>query len=104
LKYEIDLDILNKDNKTAFDLAHENGFLSCCLLLQNYSRRFGSHDLNSLEDSDPEYDYCNTNSQCITSSIYFKEVFIHIDLKGAPPKPSYFSKLFQSLSKFHVTG
>ena len=91
----------NKMNKLAHELAMENNYLECSLLIKHFNPNNKQLENmiispeNLLEDSEPNYPI---------STNLFKDILVHLDLKGAPPLPEFYERLFLHLQNFHVSG
>jgi len=116
----IKINAKNKEGKTAFDIAHLNNFADCCqFLLQAKHEHSQKYDKNNEEDEEnSSSDESPFDSKVASQAVeipsqkshknirtqIFKEIWVHIDLKGAPPKQDFYVKLFAFLKQNFVTG
>lgn len=94
----------NKEGKTAFDVAHEHFFADCCVEIETasageveksgYDIEEDKHFVENLPLQDSQEKGLNA----------FKELWVHIDLKGAPPRQEFYRRLFDLLRESEVTG
>eukprot|EP00826_Nyctotherus_ovalis_P015338 TRINITY_DN1434_c0_g2_i1.p1 TRINITY_DN1434_c0_g2~~TRINITY_DN1434_c0_g2_i1.p1 ORF type:complete len:517 (+),score=145.96 TRINITY_DN1434_c0_g2_i1:133-1683(+) len=91
----------NKEGRTAFDVAHEHFFSDCCEEIKTASAKEiekGGYDVE--EDK-----YFTENLSLQEKELNpFKELWVHIDLKGAPPRQEFYKRLFELLQENEVTG
>jgi len=101
----IKLNTKNKEGKKAFDLAHERFFSDCCEIIEAgvLEKDLVKNEYETdLSDDDK---YFTENIQLQDKSLNpFKELWVHIDLKGAPPRQEFYAKLFELLKENEVTG
>lgn len=98
-KQTVKIEAKNRAGKSAYDLAHEHFFAACCSIIEHERTRLGL-DEEGEESEDKDYNKEGADK----AARPFKELWVHVDLKGAPPKPEFFSKLFDLLRNYEVTG
>ena len=87
---------VNLFQQTPFQLAYEEGFTYCCEVLRERSQQ----ETECFISTTLQQTYCDDNA-C------FKQVYVHIDLKGAPPKFDFLERLIKFIAtnfRHLVTG
>ena len=84
----------NQYNDQGVELAFDNWFFNF----------FGRVSVRNKSEKDEEKEDKRTTNSADYDFLKKLERVVHLDLKGAPPKPSYYEKFFPMIREFGATG